>query len=387
MIIHVVEPLASGHRLGFVRHIAQAAKRRGHRVLLSTVASYLRLPAARELADLAETVPFSPADEAEIVRLTDAGGEALAWHRLFARHWRRLPVAERGDMVLVPYADYILLASGIARPAFAGTPWIGIAMRVSSHHAAAGVDTPPRRGDGLRSWLFGRALARRGLRRLLTLDETLPPWAARHWPSRAGKCRQIGDPADALANWDRQTARVRFDLPEAGVRVVLCYGAIDLRKGLCELAAATLDSQWPSDALVLVLGAWMAGGLADHPAIIASRGRGRMVVVDRWADADDEAAAFAAADVVWLGYRGFHQSSGVLMQAGVAGLPVIACREGLIGWLSSRYQLGPVIDVADPAAVAQAVATACRGPAAEGFRPPTGTEMGERVINACENLP
>ena len=69
---------------------------------------------------------------------------------------------------------------------------------------------------------------------------------------------------------------------------------------------------------------------------------------------------FSAADVVWLGYQGHYHMSGVLVQAGVMGLPVIACEEGLIGWLTRRFGSGPVVATSSPAAIATAIAELSR---------------------------
>lgn len=389
MLIHLVEPLASGHRLLFVRRIADAARSCGHRVLLSTCASSYDHPAFAQVAELVQPLAIVDGDD-QVARMCRQRGlrARLGWHRLISRHWRSLPPEQKGDVVVLTYADYCLLACGLLGSPFADKPWVGIIMQPTFHHPAMGLEAPAPRAAGWSSWLFGRALRTRCLGRLLALDETLPAWADGRWPRSAGRCVHLGDPADPLQVVARVDARRRFALPPGG-RVVLVFGAIDPRKGLRELVAATSQPAWPPDLIVLALGTWNAAAAAqaDDPDMVAARKQGRLVVHDRWADEADEAAAFAAADLVWVGYLDFFQSSGVLMQAALAQLPVVSCRAGLIGWLTTRHQLGAVVDPRDAAAVAMAVAGAVRGPAAAAFNPPTGEEMGRRVVAACQDAP
>ncbi len=52
--------------------------------------------------------------------------------------------AEPVALVVVPYADYFLLALPFLRSPFGATPWVGITMRSNFHHHLVGVRTPPR---------------------------------------------------------------------------------------------------------------------------------------------------------------------------------------------------------------------------------------------------
>ena len=60
--------------------------------------------------------------------------------------------------------------------------------------------------------------------------------------------------------------------------------------------------------------------------------------------------------MVWLGYiGGAYGSSGVLYQAGSAGLPVISMAEGLVGWAVRTHKLGISLDASDESAVVEAI--------------------------------
>ncbi|MGI9262288.1 MAG: glycosyltransferase, partial [Woeseiaceae bacterium] len=52
---------------------------------------------------------------------------------------------------------------------------------------------------------------------------------------------------------------------------------------------------------------------------------------------------------------GAYGSSGVLYQAGSAGLPVISMAEGLVGWTVKKHRLGIAMDVTDLPGVVNAI--------------------------------
>jgi len=82
---------------------------------------------------------------------------------------------------------------------------------------------------------------------------------------------------------------------------------------------------------------------------------GRFHQINRHLNSDEENMVFSAADVIWLGYQGHYHMSGVVVQAGVMGLPVLACEEGLIGWLTRRFKSGLVVSISSPSAIAKAI--------------------------------
>jgi hypothetical protein len=59
-----------------------------------------------------------------------------------------------------------------------------------------------------------------------------------------------------------------------------------------------------------------------------------------------EALIFSAADLVWVGYqKNFPFLSGVLYQAAVKNIPIIASNHGIIGWMNKKYNLGYSVDI------------------------------------------
>ncbi len=383
MRIHLLEPLASGHRMAFVKRIADAAIAAGHDVAFSSTAASLAHPSAATLPAMTRhVIAWGDRERQTVSRGLTC---KLGWRRIFQRHWAEVGSADA--VAVLPFADYCLPAIGLLGSPFATARWVGVTMQPTFHHHAVGVAAPRRHSAWLQARLLDRAVASPTLLRLFALDETLVAWARPRRSGQTGRLVHLGDPANPTAAVPRSEARVRLGL-DAAARVILVYGAVNPRKGLAQLAAAVSAPEWPADAVVLVLGAWDASArpLLEDAGFAAARMAGRIIVHDRWATAQDEADAFAAADLVWLGYVGFYQTSGVLMQAATAKLPVVACRDGLIGWLTARHQLGAVVDPCDPRAICTAVSAAARGPAAAAFTPPNDAAFGSAIVSACQEV-
>ncbi len=316
MHLHLIEPLASGHRLQFVRRLVETPLP-GLTWSFSTFAGTRAHPAFAALAPRFTTI-HDIADEAGHQSL-NAGTRGLRasrlWWRLLHRHWQGLPPRAREAPQLVPYLDYFLYAAGLHGSPFGSAPLAGISMRPSFHYRAMGVRAPRALAAPVQRWLLQRLLARPELVRFFTLDEPLADWLRTHRPQVAGKVTYVQDPADLGGSGGAAEGRARYGV-RSGQRVVLTFGSISAI-GVDALLAALAAPACPTDVAALVVGLWQPDlrPLLDSPAARALRQAGRLHLHDAYADPQDEHLAFAAADAVWIGYRRFYGSSGVLMQA------------------------------------------------------------------------
>jgi glycosyltransferase involved in cell wall biosynthesis len=120
---------------------------------------------------------------------------------------------------------------------------------------------------------------------------------------------------------------------------------------------ASEHSDFPSRCHLLLAGkqAPEAMTILQSPPAMRLRQAGRLHEIAHYLNEEEENLAFSAADAVWLGYIAHYQMSGVLVQAGMMGLPNIACEEGLIGWLTTRHQSGVVVPMSDSSIVARKI--------------------------------
>ncbi len=341
----LIEPDFSGHRWRYAKWCAEALEESGYSCVIATNASNRTHPVVEELAIERPEVAFSfhrPQDiRASIVhRALGAAKQDFRFHGTFSAIYRATCRERRIDLVVVPYGDYFFNAMGLLGSPFGATPWLCIVMRQSFHLREMGVEVPRRPWlDQVKRQLYFLALRRGKPQAVLTIDPTLAIWHARSRGARfRARVEYLADPFPEVAPIARDAARERLKLPPA--LTILVYGAISDRKGIKELVNACLARD--THPLVVVAGRQsddVRAFLAAHAPQLGER----IAIFDRFISAEMEADLFAACDAVWVGYKGHFGMSGVLVQAYRFGKPVLATREGLIGWFTRHDRLGPLL--------------------------------------------
>jgi glycosyltransferase involved in cell wall biosynthesis len=365
--ILICEPEPAGHRFRYVQSIAERALQRGHFPILATTAKAHHHTAFKELrASIPETA--MPAVEMRdplvsfLPRFSRWQQLHLQWRSwlCFRACYRRLPAEHRPDFALIPYFDALELAVAALGSPFGLTPWGGILMQNRFHQATVNRFTPPAPMQGLRRSAFERNLSSSTLGALVTIDETLTEfYRARGLPQL--RLRFAGEPAEVSFTIPKEEARRRLNLPADGCYILL-YGNVHMRKGLAELITGVSALPVELGARLLIFGpqdSMERQYIASHGTHL--RETGRLFEFDRFASIEDESLAFSATDIVWAGYSRHYGPSSVQGKACSAGCAVIACREGNLGWTTSRYKLGVTVDVHDAEAVNRALLELVRG--------------------------
>jgi glycosyltransferase involved in cell wall biosynthesis len=358
----IVAPDAGGHYMALhVRAIAAEAVRRGWRLTLLTTAAATRHPAyevIRRETGAALTTALLPADtvarrEPRLVRGLVL--EARRWGAFRTATARALTPC-RVDAVYVTSLEQTARMIALRGSPFGGIPFAGLYTKVRFHHRSMGVRSRiGPRARLIEATLLPRLLAVPSLRAVPVVDEPLVEWARTRRAPGWRKLVLVRDPGLRL-RFPREQARAQLGvLPEQVL--VLLYGAIEARKGIDELVAALADRRTPGAIAMLVAGAQDAFTrevLASQPAA-RLRAQGRVYEQQGFLDDAREAWAFAAADIVWLGYRDFDAMSAVMVQAADAGLPCLAADRGLVAWSVARHGLGVVVDTTRHDAVVDAL--------------------------------
>lgn len=282
--------------------------------------------------------------------------DMLVFRRVLGDFYALASKDVRIDFVLLPYLDYCTHALAVAGSPFGATPWGGIIMRAAFHHAAMGIKAPAGRVEGIKQWLFGRLLRASYLRALFTIDQALIEYV-HAWPSEVrSRLVYLPDLAVTKRSLSRSAAREGLRIAQ-DAWVILVYGSLAKRKGIEVLLQASEHPEFPSRCHLLLAGKQTeeATAILQSSGAMHLRQAGRLHEIARYLSEEEENTAFSAADAVWLGYLAHYQMSGVLVQAGTMGLPSIACEEGLIGWLTTRYQSGVVVPISDPSVVARKI--------------------------------
>jgi glycosyltransferase involved in cell wall biosynthesis len=279
----------------------------------------------------------------------------FAYWRFFRDWYHGHAKAVRPDVVFVPYLDSCLYAVGALGSPFGKSPWAGVAMRPAFHYEEMGIVAPKPRLAAIKKALVFRVLRNEHLRSLLTIDEPLADYL-RHRPGLSGKVVFLPQPAE-FRNLAGPTDAKRSLGLRTSASLMLAYGALSRRKGVVELLQALADPAFPPSVDVLLAGQVEADlrDLLGQTWVATLRARGRLSILNRIVGAEEERMLFAAADIVWLGYRGHYTPSGVLAQAASAGCSVVACEEGIIGWQTRRHGLGEVVSPENTSEVVSAV--------------------------------
>jgi glycosyltransferase involved in cell wall biosynthesis len=361
MHILLIEFALTGHHAGYLERVAMTYLHLGNHVTITVLGRELHHPSIDRLTaafpDIFQVVVI---DETEYSaawnsRWGDAGRE-VALRRIIGQAYRLIQQTKPIDYVFLPYLDYCLYAIGLIGSPFGSTPWGGICMRPSFHYDKYEVAAPRPRFARVKRMLFLRLLGHVTLKCVFTIDQLLCQFIAEGYPALKGRVRYLADPAELHGNDTLETARHALTIPANAV-VVLVYGAIDERKGLDALLAAIEHPDTPRDIHLLLVGRQSASirALVDGHQFANLLEEGRCHVVNEFVDHAVEQRAFAAADVVWLGYRRHYGMSGVLVLAALSGVPVIATRDGLIGWFTRTQRLGASVSTTDSAQVASAL--------------------------------
>ena len=387
----VLEPHVSGHHGPYLRWMAAGLTERGFNVIIVTLPESLEHPSLRALVDGAagiRIIPFPGSLTSLQTRLRTLGSVAqeFAYWRLFRRWYKAHLDTVRPDVVFLPFLDYSLYATGLLGSPFGNCPWVGLAMLPSFHYQEMGVIAPRPALATIKKSLFFRLLNDPHLRCLLTIDEPLMAYLGAK-PGGPGKIAFLPQPAEFGVLPDTVEAKQWLGLP-AGRKLILVYGGITQRKGIVELLRALSHPDFPSSVDVLLAGSIASDihHLLDESWVQSLSTQGRLIQIDRFIMTEEEPLLFAAADIVWLGYRRHYTESGALTLSACAGRPVLACEEGIIGWQTRRHGLGEVVNPKNPAAICKAVAVLLK----RGPLQPSGatTQYPSRntFSNACDTL-
>ncbi len=369
MKLAIFEPDAAGHHMALhVRHIVGEALRRGWEVRLVTTKRAVTHPAYRILCDeFGDALRTSfmpdastPEGSGDVKRTLD---QLRRWST-FRAGYKSLAHSWKPDFVYMVNLDQIDMPMSMRGSPFRKTPFSGILMGRNFHCRDMGIKVPSGKlRERFMGPIFDRMIAIPTLTNVLTLDESMAGYAEKHRFPHWEKVRHIPDIASLATESGVEDPKSHLGIPKDKY-VVLSYGALSERKGVSELLAGLAHTS--CDPRVAVLFAGKQDAFAKRallsPAAADLRQAGRLYELEGFLDDRQEALVFQAADAVWVGYRGWFGMSGVLIQAGTAGLPVIAMDQGLVAWLVQRHKSGLTVDISSAQLVADAATRLAMNP-------------------------
>jgi glycosyltransferase involved in cell wall biosynthesis len=278
-------------------------------------------------------------------------------HKRVATHYARVL---RADHLVFMFFDHAQLALALDLRFAWPLAISGIYFRPSFHYEALGV---PVGGLSERLVAAGKqtvlraALRNPHLRTLFCLD----PFAARY-----------------ITRWTRHTQSVflpePFWIPDSGVATwaldgvvepgrqrLTFFGSLDDRKGIrpvLDALSALPESNQRRLALIFAgrVGGVDRDGLLSRIAAFDETSAVQVVLDDRFLPEAEIQPLLASSNLVLLTYQREHVgSSGGLVRAAAAGVPVLSTDHGLVGMQVRRHRLGVTLDAASPEAIRAAL--------------------------------
>lgn len=349
-ILLIIEPNSNGHHASYLKWIIEGAINNNYVVCLATFEETLSHPLIEPLIKqyhssiILCTLPNSDA-YCEQKSLLDIIKREFFYYNLFKEFYQKAIQLVEIEWILLPYLDYCTYAIALLGAPFDKVLWSGIVMRPSFHYQEMGVIAPNPKVNILKKYLFFHLLKQSTLKTIFTLDETLADFFSKKKLAR--KLTYLPDPSDILdlkGSISKEEARQQLNIPQDAF-VVLVYGAISLRKGVDILLSMMQQSITPESLHIL-----LAGQQAEEVKILLAQPivqylieNGRLHQMDKLLNKEEEYSVFIASNIVWLVYRNHYTMSAVLVQAAQMGLPVIACVDGLIEYLTRKKNLGIIL--------------------------------------------
>jgi len=354
--ILVLEPDTEGHPREWLEHLMAFAAVPQRQLIVSFVV------AAEMAAHLAAGLPPGAEGRIRIVALRPYERWLCTRRFLalaaFARWWvmrryLRRTGAQAGHFLSFDHMC-LPLALGLG---MGGRPVSGILFRPSVHYAdgeAYRPGTAEKVRDLRKSILYRLTLLNRSVRAVLSLDPYFPDHARRRYRN-GEKVSAIPDPAFPQAGVSHPVAATARSTNHIGF---LLFGYLTERKGLLVLLDALgLVDPTVAPRIVVTIAGRIEPALREQVdervrRIRVQRPGLRLHIDDRWLPAHELDALVAASHVVLAPYQRFVGSSGVLLWAAQAGLPVLTQDFGLLGRLVRDHKLGLTADTTDPASLA-----------------------------------
>lgn len=258
----------------------------------------------------------------------------------------------KDSIIFLPSLDSGLHAFSILGSPFGDTKWSGLVMAQKFQYSKLGIEIHQNKFEWLRESLFLRMLNNENLISLYTINEPLYEYLN----NKTDKLYYLPEPIGPKKLPKKDIARNKLGLSEDDFYILL-YGSLTPRKGLKYLVDAMNANGFPENCNVIVAGK-VHQTLNDYfnsEEISVLRDEGRIIFKNYFIKEKEESLLYSASDLIWLGYKNHLGPSGILIQSYKANKPVIACKEGVIGWQTKKYNLGITINPANKCEVIKAI--------------------------------
>jgi len=205
--------------------------------------------------------------------------------------------------------------------------------------------------------------------------------AAQHGILQSPKVAYVHDPVyddPTLFDVDKHAARIELRLP-VDKRIALYFGTFSHKKGPDVLLEASRQLRAGEGVRVVMAGNLRHAAAGQLPGVAEAKSLPNVIVDDRFIDDAAMGRYFAAADLVVQPYRREyeHDTSGVLVQAALAGRPVLVPDISPFTQTVHEFGLGRTFACGDATDLARRIVDGLRDPSVTA--PSTGKHYVQRI--------
>ena len=184
------------------------------------------------------------------------------------------------------------------------------------------------------------------LHKLFVIDFLFFNFAVKNINKNLGKLTYVPDFGTLNKKFSKEEARENLGISESD-NLILIYGSISNRKGVFELLQSLKNGDVRPNLKIILAGVPDDIFLKDYKSFLSNNIFLQNSIIERffYHNPSDESLVFSAADIVWLGYKDFYNSSGVMHQSVYAQRPVLSSKNGLIGYYTKKNKIGITIDI------------------------------------------
>jgi glycosyltransferase involved in cell wall biosynthesis len=351
-LILIIDLSFAGHHSIYMENIALAYLNSGCKVIISTLDIHsensLFLDLRNKFPEDFNTNFFSTKNLIENYRskINNIGRELLNWFIFKQKYNEIILDFKKIDYVFIPYVDCCIHAVSVLGSPFGTSRWGGICMQSSIHHKTNGFASV--KFNSIKNYLFFRFLKTINLTVLFTIDELLIKYVNTYDSKLSDKIKFLPDAAELIGNHTYYSARQLIGIPKTAI-VILLFGDINIRKGLDILVKALSSNKIPIHFHLLVVGDQdnTVTQIFESKEMRNLINNNRVFIKNQFVDKYFQQLAFAATDIVWLGYREHLSMSGVLVLSAISRKVVVATDAGLIGWYTRNKNLGLTVNIID----------------------------------------
>ena len=341
-----VDIYIGGHHPSYSRGILLNLIKMDIDVILLTAVNALHSPAYRELLnDLSGRVTLCP-----LINVNNTATFVPEPIRVWFSLRRALHLLKKNtdlnyDGVFIANLSGVYQAIALLGSPFGHIPISGLMVTVRYHLGQLGLDSSVKIKRYFQEMLFIALLRKSIVRNIIAIDATLHDHPRTKLYINSSKLVILEHPWVFSRLQDYSVARRKLGASEA-VLIVLVFGALSRRKAIDTLLVAASHPSLLGHIMVIVAGQPdnQTFEIMRSESALILRARGLLLERLLFVDEQEESLLFAASDVVWVAYRNFLDTSGILLSAYYNAKPVIGCQKGIIAQSIEKNSTGIKID-------------------------------------------